>query len=127
MNVDMDARCKELAVFADLGTEPPKLAPNGNPHLVRLCREGKDLEIVFRDGGAGPVIERCPCDGRERRHRSYRALLASESFGNLRKWAAWQKTFLEEGLREAEARIPVKGLLSKPQDSNEAQPMGVDE
>lgn len=127
MNPDLDTRCKELAVFADLGTDPPRLASNGNRHIVRMCREGEDLEIEFRDGGAGPVTERCPRDGRERRHRSYRALLASEKFGNLRGWAARQKTFLDEDLREAEARIPVKGLLSKSQDSNEAQPMEVDE
>ena len=127
MSADMNARCKELAVFADLGTDPPRLASVGNHHVVRMCRGGEDLEIELQDGGAGRVIERCPHDGRERRHRSYRALLASESFGNLRGWAARQKTFLQQDLREIEDRIPVKGLLSKVEDSDVAQPTGIDE
>lgn len=127
MNIDMDARCGELAIFADLGTDPPKLASNGDRHVVRMCRNGEDLEIEFQDDGAGRVIERCPHDGRERRHRSYRTLLASESFGDLRGWAARQKTFLQQDLREDESRIPVKGLLSKTEHSDEAQSMGVAE
>ena len=127
MNVDMNARCEELAIFADLGTDPPRLASNGNRHVVRMCRNGEDLEIEFQDDGAGRVIERCPRDGRVRPHRSYRTLLASESFGDLRGWAARQKTFLQRDLREDESRIPVKGLLSKAEDSDEAQSMKVAE
>ena len=127
MNVDMEVRCGELAIFADLGTDPPKLASNGDRHVVRMCRNGEDLEIEFQDGGAGRVIERCPNDGRVRQHRSYRALLASESFGDLRGWADRQKTFLQQDLREDESRIPVKGLLLKIGYSDEAQSMGVAE
>ena len=127
MNADMNARCDELAVFADLGTDPPRLASDGNRHVVRMCRGGEDLEIEFQDDGAGRVIERCPRDGRVRQHRSYRALLASEKFGDLRGWAARQKTFLQQDLWETEGRIPVKGLLSKAKDTDVAQPMGVGE
>ncbi len=116
MNVDMKSRCEELAVFADLGTAPPRWMSHGGRQVIGMCREGEDLDLEFQEGGSGRVVERYP-DGRPpRTHRSYRALLASEKFGDLGRWANQQKKFFREHPKNVEVRIPVKGLLSKVDD-----------
>lgn len=120
MNLDLKSRCEELAVFADIGTEPPRSMAHGNRHVIGMCRNGEELEFEFEDSGNGRVIERYPGGSMLRTHKSYRALLASENFGHLRRWADQQKKLLKEDLQESANRIPVQGLLSKtePQDGD---------
>ena len=113
MSTDVTSRCEELAVFADIGTEPPRSMVHGNRHVISMCRNGEELEFEFEDSGNGRVIERHPDGSVLRTHKSYRALLASENFGHLRRWADQQKKLLKEDLRESANRIPVQGLLSK--------------
>ena len=113
MSTDVTSRCEELAVFADIGTEPPRSMVHGNRHVISMCRNGGELEFEFEDSGNGRVIERHPDGSVLRTHKSYRALLASENFGHLRRWADQQKKLLKEDLRESANRIPVQGLLSR--------------
>lgn len=113
MSLDMKSRCEELAVFADIGTAPPRSMAHGNRHVIGMCRNGEELEFEFEDSGNGRVIERYPDGSMLHTHQSYRALLASENFGHLRRWADQQKKLLKEDLQESANRIPVKGLLSK--------------
>ena len=103
---------RDLATFADLGTDPSEARFLGDLVVVRLYRDGEDLELRFHDNGTGKVIERSVDTGESRQHASYRALLASEKFGNLRRWAQNQKTFLQEALKGAAPEIPVDGRLS---------------
>ncbi len=102
---------EDLAAFADLGTEPPRGAIQGDRLTVRMFRQGEELELQFHDGGAGKVIERSVDTHESRTHASYRALLASERWGNLRGWTDHQKKYLRQTLRDIGPPIPVKGLL----------------
>lgn len=113
MSIDLTSRCEELAVFADIGTEPPRSMAHGSRHVISMCRNGEELEFEFEDSGNGRVIERHPDGSVLRTHKSYRALLASENFGHLRRWADQQKKLLKKDLQESANRIPVQGLLSK--------------
>ena len=101
----------ELALFADLGTDPPRLTPDGDRFAIRLCRGGEEMELEFGDA-AGRIVERT-IDSKERRtHASYAALLASEKFGNLRRWADAQKAFLESRLKSLDRNL-VNGVFSE--------------
>ena len=104
---------EELARFADLGTAPPREAGNEKRFVFRLSREGERLEIRFDGGVEGRVMEKSLDSGELRVHESYRALLASEKFGDLRRWAGSQTASLERTLHDIDRRpIPVMGVLS---------------
>ena len=108
---DTSLLAEDLAVFADLGTEPPRLAVSGDRLTVRLFREGEQLELLFHDNGSGKIVERAVDSGEMTTHASYRALLASRRFGDLRRWADHQKRSMQEYLRDFIDPIPVKGQL----------------
>ena len=104
----------ELALFADLGADPPRLTRDGDRFAIRLWRGGEEVELLFGDA-AGRIVERTigTLDSGERRtHASYAALLASEKFGNLRRWADAQKAFLESRLKSLDRNL-VNGVFSE--------------
>ena len=95
----------ELALFADLGTAPPDLKPIGKRLVTRLFRDGEELELTFDADARGRIVERSLDGAKQRTHASYAALLASERFGDLRRWADAQKAFLEPRLRDLDIGI----------------------
>ena len=89
---------EELAVFSDLGVDPPSLFESGVDYLVRIIRLGRATTLRFEARGDGPVTE--TVDDVTINHASYRALLASERFGQLRQWADVQAAVLERAGQE---------------------------
>ncbi len=102
----------ELMVFADLGTDGAQSEQTHEGFTFRLCRNGEELALVF--AADGKVIERCR-GSKPQIHASYRALLASRRFGDLRSWAATQKMLLLE-MEEIKPLIPVQGTLADGDD-----------
>ena len=114
MSITVPQVREELAHFADLGTSPPQEAGNDERFAFRLSREGERLELRFDDGVDGRVTEKSLDSGEAREHESYRALLASERFGDLRRWAGAQAASLGRTLHDIDHRpIPVRGVLSE--------------
>ncbi len=115
----MKAACSrildEMMVFADLGTDGALGEQTREGFIVRLFRNGDELALVFPEGGAGKVIERCR-GSKSRTHASYLALLASERFGDLRSWAATQSLLLRETLAEIYPGIRVQGAIDDHDD-----------
>lgn len=106
---DLTSRlCDELAIFSDLGTDPPRAMRYDDRLVVRLTRGGDELQLEFIGGPAGKVIEHRLSGTGSRTHASYRALLASEAFSDLRLWADHQKTVL----KNLDSGIHVEGVLS---------------
>ena len=101
-----EAFVEDLAPFADLGTEPPRATRNGNGIVVRLARNG--TEFTLRIAPDGRVVEQSELG--ERSHLSFRALLASSNFTDLRRWADSQQAFLR-GRIQTET-IPIVGSIS---------------
>ena len=96
----------DLSLFADLGTAPPRVVSSGPNSVVRMARNGREIELVLHPDGA---IQEHDEDG-DRRHVDARALLASPNFGDLGRWADAQKAFLS--VRIATETIPISGVLS---------------
>ena len=111
MNTACSRILDEMMVFADLGTDGARGEQTREGFVVRLFRNGDELALVFPEGGAGKVIERCR-GSKSRTHASYLALLASERFGDLRSWAATQKMLLREALAEIDPPIRVQGAIA---------------
>ena len=110
----------ELATFTDLGTTPPQPRDLGDTFSLRLYREGAELELEFHDDPTGKVTERSLETGKIRRHASYRALLASDRFGNLRQWTHNQTSSLHR-ITSDEHPIIVKGILDSGDDAMNAR------
>ena len=111
MNLDCSRTLGEMALFADLGTEVAQGEQTRDGFVVRLYRNGDELKLVFADDGSGKVVERCR-GSKPRTHASYVALLASERFGDLRRWASTQAMLLKETLAEIDPGIRVQGTLA---------------
>ena len=91
--------------------------------MVRMTRGGETLEIEF-GAGQSKVVERSVDSRQIRTHASFRALLASERFADLRLWANNQsqsQRFLKDAY---DHRIPVTGVLS---DTDEERKLDVEE
>ncbi|WP_431860581.1 hypothetical protein [Azospirillum sp.] len=96
----------DLAFFADLGTEPPRSVSSGSQVVVRLVRNGRETELVIYSDG---TIDEKRNDGQQK-HLNFRALLASNNFGGIGRWADAQSLILQE--KVAGNTIPVTGILS---------------
>ena len=113
----------DLAPFADLGTDPPHYSSDGTRAMVRMTRGGETLEIEF-GAGKPKVVERVVDSHQLRTRASFRALLASERFADLRLWANNQSQS-QRLLKDAyDHRIPVTGMLS---DTDEERELDVEE
>ena len=112
MTFDVHSLRDEMAVFADLGTELPEVRQTGKQLVVTMFRNGEEISLGFHNLGNGKVVERCGTD--RRTHASYNALLASERFGDLRRWASTQSMLLRETLAgmEPKTRINIRGKLA---------------
>lgn len=111
MNADLSHILEELSPFADLGTDPPRSFHDGSHSKISMVRNGEELELLFQKNN-DRITERSLETGQTRNHISYRALLASDSFGNLRQWQYHQKRSLSSLKSDFEAGIHVAGLLS---------------
>lgn len=106
--IDQELLLNDLASFSDLGVTPPKLAVEGEELVVRLIRHGDTINLRFLAGGQ--VCERVN-DEPETKHANYKALLASDRFGNLRDWATVQLSVLTEEFASQPPSIPVVGFM----------------
>ena len=97
----------DIAVFADIGTDPPSIQETQDGLSIRFIRQGDPTELHF----AGKEAIQEIYSEREVKHASFKALLASERYGNLRDWANKQHTYIESELAAAGSLIELTGLL----------------
>ena len=110
MTPDASHVLDDLSLFSDLGTDPPRCYQQDGRLKVRMVRNGEEIELSFRNNNG--ISERSIENGQTCNHVSYRALLASEGFGNLRQWQDHQRRALNALKHDFENRIPVSGILS---------------
>lgn len=97
----------DLAPFADIGTDAPAWERVGGKGSLRLSRKGTQTELIF--ASTGHVEERY--GDQSVSHSSFKALLASERFGDLRTWASRQSSLLQRDADEVEL-LNIRGELS---------------
>ncbi|WP_242183380.1 hypothetical protein [Sphingomonas sp. CARO-RG-8B-R24-01] len=102
MTADLVGLIADLAPFSDLGSEAPSAVTAGSKTLVRLVREGENVDLTFDTGG---VTEKK--NGQKKNFKSLKSLLASPGFSNLGQWADSQKLFLQDRVKSED--LPALG------------------
>ncbi|MBW0170708.1 MAG: hypothetical protein ACT6SF_00380 [Hydrogenophaga sp.] len=90
--MNRDQLLSDFSPFTDIGEEPPKIALQKGKFTVRFIRDGRELKLVI-DSTTG-VVQSTLGKSPVRHHTSVAALLASELFANLRRWAEVQRDLL---------------------------------
>jgi hypothetical protein len=88
---------QDLAPFADLGTDPPRIVEGAKQPFVIFTRLGEECRIEFQDGNLVEML----ADTSSVKHASFKALLASDRYGALRAWASQQALLLKTELRDS--------------------------
>lgn len=100
----------ELSRFADLDSDPA-ITSSGNTFTAKFRQNGEPVSLQL-DKDSGPVVE---IRGQQKRkYGSYRGLLASPAFGNLKRLAEFQKSQIRVEARYIEnvsTHLPVVGSL----------------
>lgn len=109
MKNTLEAFAADLAPFADLGASPPSFTQIDSKAIVRLIRNGVMVSLTFNTDGK--ITEES--EDFKRVHFSFKALLASDNFSNLRRWANSQEMTLRS--RQDRESIPVYGLIADSQ------------
>ncbi len=100
----------ELSLFSDVGTDAPVVHEDSRHVKVILYRNGVKLSLHF-DKHTGSVVQSSNETDPVTRYPSFRAVLASKAFADLRTWAGSQHRILRSSGDEA-LLLPVSGSMT---------------
>jgi len=112
---------KELSLFADIDSSP-KIVSEGDVYSIRFKQNAVDVVIkIAKDGG---VVHESR-GGAKKSYSTYRGLLASQNFGNLRKLADGQRALIRTEapyIEDTSRQLPIVGALTAAEDTSNTQP-----
>jgi energy-coupling factor transporter ATP-binding protein EcfA2 len=98
---------EELSPFSDIGAPIPKVAERDGKLTLRMIRDGRPLKVTLDP--ANQRVQTVWGTSPSRSHASIAAMLASEVFANLRRWADAQKELLKRDAVAHKRLIPING------------------
>lgn len=98
---------EELSPFADIGAPIPKVAEKDGKLTLRMIRDARPLKVVLDTSTS--KVQTVWGTSSTRSHASFAAMLASEGFANLRRWADAQKELLKRDAVSSKRLIPING------------------
>jgi hypothetical protein len=99
---------EDLAVFTDLGTDAPSVEERPDK-VVRMVRNGEPTTLRF-SASSDAILEEV--GSQSIKHASFRALLASDRYGNLRSWVTKQRASISMELEAVGNLIAIDGSLN---------------
>lgn len=106
---------RDLSPFADIGTSvgsnQPKSSSKSTDLIVQMTRDGRSMKLVV-DQSTGKV-QLTKMGYPTRGFASFPALLASEDFANLRRWADMQAEVLKREAVDVKKMLPINGRTHK--------------
>lgn len=97
----------DFSPFADIGSDPPKVTEKSNDLVVQLTRDGRSIKLaVDRSNGK---VQSTKTGFPSRGFASLSALLASEDFANLKRWADTQTDVLRREAIDEKKLLPING------------------
>lgn len=99
----------DFSPFADIGEAQPKFSQDKEFYNLKMVRNGHQLKISIGidDGRVNLTIDA----KNKKQYASIAALLASEQFANLRKWADSQKELLRREAAASNLQLPINGKV----------------
>ena len=95
----------DFSPFVDIGAVAPKVTREKEKYIVRFFRDGREIKITI-DEKTG-AVKSVWGQAAARNHHSIPALLSSDIFANLKRWAEIQAEFLKRELNERKRTIPI--------------------
>ncbi|WP_143277584.1 hypothetical protein [Bordetella genomosp. 10] len=111
MILNKDLLASDLLPFVDIGTNSPKVTHKSNVLSALFVRDGREykVEVDVETGKISLKKSGFPVKG----FSSFAAMLASEDFANLRKWAASQAELLRKISASEKHLLPINGRTHK--------------
>lgn len=97
----------DLAPFGDIGAKPPHAVGKSTVITVQMTRDGRELRIVL-DPETGR-IQFTKSGFPTRGFASFGAMLSSDEFANLRRWAMTQGELLSSRVGDPKKLLPING------------------
>lgn len=105
--MNLENLINDLAPFADIGEALPKISEQGGTITAKITRDGRPLKVVI-DKSNGKIETTW---GTGKKHfASFAAMLSSEIFANLRRWAEAQAELLKHYFERKIDLIPINGV-----------------
>ncbi|MEW5770951.1 MAG: hypothetical protein AB1831_11390 [Pseudomonadota bacterium] len=102
--MDREQLLADFSPFADIGENAPKISERNGKFTVSFTRDGRELKLLI-DPISG-AVQSTAGKGTTKQHTSIAALLSSDLFANLRRWAEIQRELLA-GEIEPRRMIPI--------------------
>ncbi len=99
---------EELSPFSDIGEPAPKVVEKEGKFTLRMIRDARPLRVIM-DSQTGKV-QTTWGTAASRNHASVSAMLASDIFANLKRWADAQHELLKRDLVSQKKLIPINGI-----------------
>ncbi|WP_157510335.1 hypothetical protein [Lysobacter sp. Root559] len=105
--MNRDDIVRDLTPFCDIGEKGPSASEKDGKINAKLTRDGKAIKVVvdLESGKAHATVG----SGQTKYYGSFRQLLASDAFANLRRWADSQRDYLKREAVSSKDLIPVRG------------------
>jgi hypothetical protein len=109
--INKESLAKDLLPFVDIGSDLPKVSQKSGTLTAKFIRDGREFKIEIDEATGKIAIHKkgFPVRGAA----SFSAMLASDDFSNLRKWADSQAELLRRVAVESKKLLPINGRTHK--------------
>lgn len=111
--IKKESIASDLLPFVDIGSETPKVTHKSGTMSAKFIRDGREFKIEVDDSNGRVKIQKksFPPKG----FTSFSAMLASDDFANLRRWADSQAELLKRATVASNKLLPINGRTHKQQ------------
>lgn len=109
--MDINTLASDLLPFVDIGTAAPRVTQKTGSLHAQFIRDGREFKILIDESTSKVTVQKkgFPAKG----VASFSALLASDDFSNLRKWADSQAELLRRVTVDSKKQLPINGHTHK--------------